>query len=85
MIKRRFTEAELVAKAKARGYVFKRGDIYGKGYVLERSDGGVAFNGRSQSTLWQIDVFLDGMPTIAEVKAFDAAAAKAAPGSEWLQ
>jgi hypothetical protein len=84
---RKLTEATLVEKAAERGYLLKRGDIYGKGYVLDRNDGtpGVAFTGRSKSTLWQVDVVLDGIPTIAEVKAFDAVATKAAPGSESMQ
>ena len=89
----KLTEAALVAKAKARGYVLKRGDIYGRGYILTLVSSVAfapgcnkcAFNGRSQSTLRDIDELLDRVPTIAELKAFDTTSATAAPGSESVQ
>jgi hypothetical protein len=89
---RDLTEAALVAKAKARGWVLKQVDGIG-GYSLfpnrdvfpNCDDSPWVFSGRDQSTLRGIDEELDEIPTLKQLEAFEAAAATAAPGSESVQ
>jgi hypothetical protein len=89
MTTKKLTEAALIEKAKARGYILTNCGP-GRGYYLDIGSG-VPFSpgcnkyssGGSQADLRRIDKLLDSVPTLAEMKAFDTG--KTAPGSETVQ
>jgi hypothetical protein len=89
------TEAAMIEKAKARGYILVKqypdlcssdgGYYLHKHFCFDDRHPDYSFEDRSQATLYKINEILDDISTIAEQECFDAAAGKTAPGSETVQ